>query len=296
MKIFESTKKIDLSFLDPESTEAVQGSVGKVPSTVDLTDSPLPLAPKQELQLDLVSPAKTSTVEVDALPRTEKDWQAFLSKLKDERVRAFKDFDEQRGLDLAYRLRTATIESINAAKADIPVLRKRIASVKRRLAPWMWCPLRKVPILECHLEFKPDGIRRFKRLWTKRQWDAYFMLVLSLLLEKLSGAEYLSKLERCNRQSNGRYNFSNEYVAAEKKFQAADQAHRSALKEFERFHRNGPQVESPDVEIARRLAKYQLADSVLERIGTRTGSISASSGGMYYQTPRPPVHISRPKC
>ena len=296
MKIFEPTKKIDLSFLDPESAEAVQGSVGKVPSTVDLTDSPLPLAPKQELQLDLVSTAKTSTVEVDSLPRTEKDWQAFLSKLKDERVRAFKDFDEQRGLDLAHRMRTATIESINAAKADIPVLRKRIASVKRRLAPWMWCPLKKVPILQCHFEFKPDGIRRFKRLWTKRQWDAYFMLVLSMLLERLSGAEYLSKLEQCKRQRNGSYSFSNEYVAAEKQFQVADLAHRSARKEFENFRRNGPQVESPDVEIARRLAKYQLVDSAPESIEVRTGSTTATSGGMFYQTLRPPVHIPRPKC
>jgi hypothetical protein len=296
MNDIKTHPKVDLSFLSPEPRELAQESILDIPAIPDPRESPSPLSTLGVLTTSYQTASEGQPIQVKAIPRVEADWKDLLTTLRKERELAWKLYDRQRGLDYSHRTRHAKLEDINAAKAEIPRLQKRIAVVKRRLSPWAWCPLRRVPILQCHFQFKDDGIQRYRRLWTKRRWDQYFMLILSMLMEELASAQHASKLPACNRHIDGKYNFSEEYIAAERRFEAADHAHGLALKQFDDFKRSGPPVESPDDEIARRLAKYQAADPSVEYIATPTKSSSASSGGVYYQSHRPQVHIERQKC
>ena len=285
-------KRLDLSFLDPEPDEGVQEPVCKVAEEADRRDL-LP-ATVQELQTDQTA---IPAVEVSPWPRTNGEWQVLLSKLKKEKEATWQEFDRQRGIDLAYRMQSAKLETIKAARAEIPVLRKRVASVRRRLSSWGWCPLRKVPLLPCHIGYKVGATGQNKRLWTKRQSDQYFQLLLSILLEQLSSAEHVACLQPCTRYKNGKYEFSKDYILAETKFETANQAYQEALKQAEDFNRNGPSSESRDVEIARRLAKYESASygSQFDRIEPDSNNSSSSSGGSA-RSHRPQVNHWRPKC
>jgi hypothetical protein len=288
-------ERLDLSFLNPEPAEAVRERDRDALEEADPTA--LPPATGKELQPIQKSQSGSSDVEVSPWPRTHGEWQVLLAERKKEKESTWRVFDRQRGIDLAYRMQSAKIETIKAARAEIPVLGKRIASIKRKLAFWGWCPFRKVTLLPCHIGYRVGAIGRQKRLWTKRQSDHYFQLLLSILLEQLSSAEHVASLQPCKRYQNGKYVFCDEYLAAEAKFNTANLAYRAALKQAEDFNRNGPPVESPDAEVGRRLAKYEAGSYGCElgRIEQDPKhSISGLSGTA--RSHRPQVHIGSPKC
>jgi hypothetical protein len=221
-------KLLDLSFLDPvevQSTaepECDQKLDAVCADATNVESSPQDISKNEQIL------GSISVAQANHLPRTTNEWEELLAKLKKKRDFTWKQFDHQRAIDIEYYMRTEKLEEIEAAKAQIPILRKRIASVRRRINSWFWCPLKRVPPLPCHIGDSSGRSVPYRRLWTRRLKNKYFQLLLSILLAELSRSVAVSKAQP-RKEDGGRYLPNEEYVRAETRYRMANQEYNTAV-------------------------------------------------------------------
>jgi hypothetical protein len=227
-------------------------------------------------------------------PRTGPAWVALLDRLRLEKIAAWEIFDLQRGFYLQEILKTAAPKEIEDAKASIAPLRKSIAVTKKNLAAWFWWPFTIMPLLPWHIGPQRGEHVRCIRLWTTKQKSEYFRLLLQSQQGELARSLATSR-RPVRKMTDGVFQPDCEYMEAEREFKLANEKLVLATIGFEKFKKAGAEVETVEMEVARRVAAYNrgeigstcAAGALSVAVGDKTGNRGTTGQGQAHTPPVP---------